>query len=288
MSDGKGLWKRIERLSTRLEHLDFLWGKMGATFLGKVIPVIVAGIAALLAWFNKQPLYVLFLAALAAGAMALAIIWLVLSIQDKRLTTLNIEVSKKPVNKAAQSGSSHWLLPAAIIIAAIIVVGGLWALFNWPNQLQYDRTKLIFASASRPPVPERSQYLGFNIAWTNSGPLTISYVRHFYKFKETSDDLTPKQIEEEFEDITQRLPPKDLFSDELPPGIGGFSTMEDQRFNGADWNEVLAGRKLIFFFAVFKYDVESQSKIGEICLVYARDYPSVHTCSGNNKTYYDK
>jgi hypothetical protein len=149
-----------------------------------------------------------------------------------------------------------------MIIAALIVVGGAWAIFNWPPQLQYDQTRLIFNSLFRPPLLEPHQSLGFNIGFNNSGPLEITDYRIQFKFKSTKEGLTNKEIDDEFSDVRSRLPEKDLFSNSLPAGgFGGYITLQDEKYTPDDWRDVLSGKIMIYMFSTFKYDVGAKRRI---------------------------
>lgn len=169
------------------------------------------------------------------------------------------------------------------------MVGGVLVVFNWPSQVQYDRTRLVFTAMPRPPLPDQHQFLGFNIAWNNPGPLEITNYRESYRFISVNEYLSNREIDGEFDDVTSRVPQRDLFSNSVPVGGPGiFITMQDQRFTPEDWRAMLDGKTLIYMFAVFKYDVDDKSKIADICLLYNKDFPSVHNCYRNNKTYYGK
>jgi hypothetical protein len=283
----KSVWAR-----DGLARLDFAWGKAGwgSVFLGKAFPVLAAIVVAFAAWANSQPIFVLILCALAAAVLTLAATWLALATLEKIGTAKKSETprSKKGSSPQAQGGSGG-TLGISMIIAALIVVGGAWAIFNWPTQLQYDQTRLVFNSLPGPPLPDIHQLLGFNIFFNNSGPLEITDYRLQFKFKSVKEELTNKEIDDEFSDISRRLPEKDLFSNSLPVGgSGSYITMQDEKYTPDDWQDVLSGKMMIYMFSTFKYDVGDKTKNSDICLVYNKDYPAVHNCYRNNKTYYDK
>ena len=50
------------------------------------------------------------------------------------------------------------------------------------------------------------------------------------------------------------------------------------------WDDVKNGKIMIYFFSVFKYDVEERAKTVKICLIFGRDFPpAVHTCLTTTK-----
>ena len=68
-------WTRIKPLLERLEHFDFLWGRLGGSvLLAKALPVIAAALIVIIAASEDAPLYILMLAALAAAALVLIIV----------------------------------------------------------------------------------------------------------------------------------------------------------------------------------------------------------------------
>jgi hypothetical protein len=285
----KSIWMRFRPVFDGLARLDFAWGKLGwggPLLLGKVFPVFAAIVVAATAWANNQPFFVLILAALAAAVLTLGLAWLGLAILERMTPMKKAGISKR-ANKA-EIKSSGTSLGICIIIAAIIAVGGAWVIFNWPTQVQYDQTRLVFTAVSRPPMPDIHQFLGFNIGFNNSGPLEITNFRSQFHFKSVSEELSNKEIDDELSDVTRRVPERELFSNSIPVGgPGDFGTMQDERYTPDDWQQVLKGKLMIYMFAVFKYDVGEKHKISDICLVYNKDFPSVHNCYRNNRTYYE-
>lgn len=253
---------------------------LGSLVLGKVLPVLAAIVVAAAAWANGQPAFVLILAALGAAVLTLGASLLGLLIFERIATRSSTNAPKATKKGSRVDRPRNSSLGISMVIAAFILVGGAWVIFNWPSQLQYDQTKLIFGVIARPPIPDIHQFLGFNVLWNNSGPLEIANYRSNYKFKQIGNsELTDKEIDDEFDDVTSRVPQKDLVSNSVPPGgPGSYLTMEDQRFTPEDWREVIGGKSTIYFFAVFKYDVGDKTKIADICLLYNKDFPAVHNC----------
>jgi hypothetical protein len=293
----KSAWARLRPIFDGLARLDFAWGKVGwgSLLLGKVFPSLAALVVVFEARADSQPIFVLILSGLAAVALTLGAAWLALATLEKIGTTKKSEPvrSKKGSSPQARTkqaqNNTAIILGASIIIATIIAVGGVWVIFNWPTQLQYDQTRLVFTAVPLPPVPDIHQSLGYHVLFNNSGPLEISNYRLQYRFKSTKEPLTNKEADDEFDDVSHRMPDKDLFSNSLPAGGGGsYITLSDGKYTPDDWREVLGGRLLIYMFVTFKYEVGGKTKYSDICLFFNNNYPAVHNCYRNNKTYYDK
>jgi hypothetical protein len=196
-----------------------------------------------------------------------------------------IKPKEIPANRGKREETTLTLKPSHnvgpyIVLAAIILVGGAYALINWPTQLQYAETKLVFSFMARPPIPEVKQFLGFDVIWIDSGPLDVSNVRYHYKFRMSRQELlTNKEIGDDLDDVKNQVPQRDLFANELSPrSPPSYVTMQDEQYNMADWTSVRDGKSRIYMFAVFKYDVEDKAKVVYICLMYDKDFPAVHEC----------
>jgi hypothetical protein len=225
---------------------------------------------------------------LAATRLALATLEEISTITKSEPVRSKKRSSSQARNRQVKNNTAIFL-GTSIIISTIIAVGGAWVIFNWPTQLQYDQTRLVFTTIPLPPLPDIHQSLGYHVFFNNSGPLETSNYRLQYKFKSTKEPLTIKETDDEFDDVSHHMPDKDLFSNSLPVGGGGsYITLSDDKYTLDDWREVLGGRLLIYMFVTFKYEVGGKKKDSDICLFFNKNCPAVHNCYRNNKTYYDK
>jgi hypothetical protein len=279
------IWTRIKPLLERLEHFDFLWGKLGgAVLLAKALPIIAATIIVIVAASEDAPLYVLMLAALAAAALVLMIVWLFQIVSKNASAQLTTES-----HSGNNSTKVRVPLGAYLLTSTLVVAGVLYYIHNWPSLLDYNSTRLNFSLDAR-PITVDNKYLGYDVRWRDTGPLNIRNVRYFHHFKSSSEALTHEEIDSQLDDVERKVPPRGINVEELSPqSAADWITMDDHRFSANDWDDVKHGKIMIYFFSVFKYDVEERAKTVKICFIFGSDFPpAVHTCLHNNETSYDK
>jgi hypothetical protein len=304
------LWRRIEPWIARLELSNFLADKTGlGVFALKFGLPAVNGVAAMiLAAIGHAPLYVIFLALLSGVVLTLSGIRQFQSMFITRTQQVVLQPSptkstkERSVSRPAVQTTSkaperivtldHDKKTAgigqAIIVGAAIIIGviGNTVYQNWTvSRAQFDRTILTLLQIARPPIPEKNQFLGFNVIWLTTGPLSIRGVMHLYNFDSFSHILSPAEEDTQFVELDKRMPQEEPLLGELPPNKVAYATFQDERFTPADWQAVLDGKIVIYMFAEFRYLVEGTTKTTELCLFIDKYYPAIHNCLGHNQTF---
>lgn len=287
------IWTRLEPWLARVEHLDFLIGKIStAAWLIKliIVPMTAGFIALLLGIVDKTPKALLFLVVMAALVLGLAIvlIWKMLTApseviaQKTRLARRNKtggKAQKQVIAAAAPSIGIFGLLFTAVVTATILIVGYRYM----TDHDAVERTVLSVHPAGVLFPGGKIPAFGMNILWLNKGTLSVDNGLIHYTFEFPNRVLTYDE-ESRYSDEISTFSPTEFAINELQGGESSWRSFFDYKNEMQNWQDVLDGKMVVYLFMTFQYYVEGNKKLTEFCLYLNQDYPAVHNCVHSNKT----
>ena len=207
------------------------------------------------------------------------------------------------------------LVTAGWLIVGLIFFGVWWGyLPSPPNQLKQESKAIQGEPQFTPSVPAPSKTQVLSGARVVTGRLIVSPPSNKQQFfinvympnrgtlpaldlkRGTAFRLVDRELNEQEELQGIRLAqtnigdPESKSTDEIQPGNEGtFFTANNPFLKMGDYKEIVAGKKRLYLFIVFKYTdaamADQATLATEFCAYFTKDFTVYHTCKGHNRVF---